>query len=124
MRDNLNFAITGLRDLDGVPQVADAVFDFDSVVQELLEGRDVENLIIDRLGGVDDVLFGQNCQYKSQGLPYWAKKNMWKNTFFVTFCCFPLAVRAYSTASNPGREEVVSLLFPHIEEVSLESSVP
>lgn len=57
MRNNLDLAIAGLGDVDLVAQVADAALDLDAVVQELLEGRDVEDLVAGRLGGVDGELY-------------------------------------------------------------------
>jgi hypothetical protein len=55
--DDLDLAIACLRDLDGVAQVTDATVDLDPVMQELLEGGDVEDLIVDWLRGVDGKLF-------------------------------------------------------------------
>ncbi len=56
MGDDLDLALALLGDLDGVAEVADAVVDLDLVVQELLEGGDVEDLVRRGLGGVDDEL--------------------------------------------------------------------
>lgn len=56
MRDDLDLAVAGLRDLDRVAEVAGAAVDLDAVVQELLEGRDVEDLVGGGLGCVDRVL--------------------------------------------------------------------
>jgi len=56
VRDDLDLAIAALPDLDRVAQVADAAINLDPVMQELLEGRDVEDLVVDGLRGVDDVL--------------------------------------------------------------------
>lgn len=56
MSDNLNLAIARLGDLDIVAEVSDAALDLDAVVQELLKGGDVEDLVAGRLRGVDDEL--------------------------------------------------------------------
>lgn len=56
MRDDLDLAITGLGDLNVLPEVTDTAFDLDAVVQELLEGGDVEDLVAGRLGSVDHEL--------------------------------------------------------------------
>ena len=56
VRNNLDLAVADLADLHHVPQVADAAVDLDAVVQELLEGGDVEDLVRGGLGGVDDEL--------------------------------------------------------------------
>lgn len=57
VRHDLDLALALLGDLDRVAEVADAVVDLDLVVQELLEGGDVEDLVRRGLGGVDDELF-------------------------------------------------------------------
>lgn len=56
--NNLDLAIAGLRDLDGLAEVAGAAFDLDALVEELLESRDVEDLVAGGLRSVDDELFG------------------------------------------------------------------
>ena len=56
MSDNLDLAITGLGDDNVVTEVADTALDLDAVVEELLEGRDIEDLVACRLRSVDDVL--------------------------------------------------------------------
>ena len=58
MSDDFDLSIAGLGDLDGVTQVADAALDLDAVVEELLEGGEVEDLVGDGLGSVDHVLLG------------------------------------------------------------------
>jgi hypothetical protein len=55
--NNLNLAIAGLRDLDGLAEVAGAALNLDLLVEELLEGRDVEDLVASGLRSVDDELF-------------------------------------------------------------------
>lgn len=54
--DDLDLAVTNLGDLDGLAQVADAALDLDLLVQELLEGGDIEDLVAGGLRGVDDEL--------------------------------------------------------------------
>lgn len=54
--NDLDLAVTLLGDLDLVAEVADAALNLDLLVQELLESRDIEDLVGSRLGGVDDEL--------------------------------------------------------------------
>lgn len=54
--NNLNLSIARLGDLNVIAEVTDAALDLDAVVQELLEGGDVEDLVAGRLGGVDNEL--------------------------------------------------------------------
>lgn len=58
MGNNLDLAVTRLRDDDLVAEVANTALDLDTVVQELLEGRDVEDLVASGLRSVDDELLG------------------------------------------------------------------
>jgi hypothetical protein len=58
MRNNFNLAITGLRDLNSVAEVSGAALDLDTVVEELLERLDVEDLVVDGLRAVDNELLG------------------------------------------------------------------
>lgn len=58
MGNNLDLAVTLLGDLDGVAEVAGAAINLDAVVEELLEGGDVEDLVADGLRSVDDELRG------------------------------------------------------------------
>ena len=53
VRDDLDLAVADLAYLHHVPQVAHAALDLDAIVQELLEGGDVEDLVRGGLGGVD-----------------------------------------------------------------------
>lgn len=55
---NLDLAIALLADGDGVAQVSGAAVDLDSVVEELLESREIEDLVVDGRGAVDDELRG------------------------------------------------------------------
>lgn len=56
--DDLDLALTLLGDLDAVAEVAGAALNLDAVVEELLEGLDVEDLVVDGLRAVDDELLG------------------------------------------------------------------
>ena len=58
MGNNLNLAITDGVDDNVVAEVADTALDLDAVVEELLEGRDIEDLVASGLGSVDDELWG------------------------------------------------------------------
>jgi len=58
VRNDLDLSLALLRDGNGVAQVTGAALDLDAVVQELLKGLDVEDLIIDGLRAVDDELLG------------------------------------------------------------------
>ena len=57
VRDDLDLVAADLGDGDGLAEVASAALDLDAVVQELLEGADVEDLVGDWLGAVDGVLW-------------------------------------------------------------------
>lgn len=57
MSNDFDLAVTGLGDDDLVTEVADTALDLDAVVEELLEGRDVEDLVACGLRSVDDELF-------------------------------------------------------------------
>ncbi len=54
--DNLNLAIANLGDDDLVAEVSDAALNLDAVVEELLESRDIEDLVVGGLRSVDDEL--------------------------------------------------------------------
>ena len=56
MRHDLHLAITSLRDLDGIAEVSNAVINLDLLVEELLKGANVEDLVAGGLRGVDDEL--------------------------------------------------------------------
>ena len=56
MGDNLDLALASLADLDEVAEVSGAALDLDAVVEELLKGGGVEDLVVDGLRAVDDVL--------------------------------------------------------------------
>jgi hypothetical protein len=54
--DNLNLAIANLGDDDLVAEVSDAALNLDAVVEELLESRDIEDLVVGGLRSVDNEL--------------------------------------------------------------------
>ena len=56
MRNNLDLAVTRLRDDDLVTEVANTALDLDTVVQELFKRRNVEDLVACGLRSVDDEL--------------------------------------------------------------------
>lgn len=58
MGNDLNLALASLLDDDVVAEVADAAIDLDLVLQELLEGGGVEDLVASGLLSVDDELLG------------------------------------------------------------------
>ena len=56
MGNHLDLALASLGDGDGVAEVACAALHLDTVVQEFLKRRDVEDLVAHRLRAVDRVL--------------------------------------------------------------------
>lgn len=56
MCNNFDLAITLLRDLHDVTEVSNTAVNLDLVLEELLEGGDVEDLVAGGLRGVDDEL--------------------------------------------------------------------
>jgi hypothetical protein len=60
--DDLDLALALLVDHDGLAKVANTAIDLDLVLEELLEGGGVEDLVAGRLLGVDDELHAsQHC---------------------------------------------------------------
>jgi hypothetical protein len=57
MGNNLNLSITLLADLNSVAEVTSAAVDLDAVVEEFLEGGEIEDFVVDGLGGIDHKLF-------------------------------------------------------------------
>lgn len=53
---DLDLAIARLGDLDGVTEIADTTVNLNPLVEELLEGGDVEDLVTSGLRGIDDEL--------------------------------------------------------------------
>lgn len=64
MCHNLDLAITGLRDVDGVAEIPNPALHLDLIMQKLFKGGEVENLVADRLGAVDGVLGGTKSQLR------------------------------------------------------------
>lgn len=56
MGNDLDLAITRRRDGDVIAQVVGAAVNLDVVLEELLKGGDVEDLVASRLRSVDDEL--------------------------------------------------------------------
>jgi hypothetical protein len=54
--NNLDLALGLLGDGDGVAEVSGAALNLDAVVEELLEGLDIEDLVVHGLRAVDDEL--------------------------------------------------------------------
>jgi hypothetical protein len=54
--NNLDLTVTNGVDNDVLTEVADTALDLDAVVEELLEGRDIEDLVASGLRSVDDEL--------------------------------------------------------------------
>lgn len=59
--DDFDLAITSLADGNGVTELSNTALDLDLVVEELLEGGEIEDLVADWLGAVDGVLVGDLC---------------------------------------------------------------
>jgi hypothetical protein len=96
VRNDLDLALTLLGDLDNVGQVANTAIDLDLVLEELLEGGDVEDLVGGGLRRVDDELLRHLGLLALGGFLY--SKNV-----FLAYCayCFtpqPLSRRANSKA--------------------------
>ena len=57
MCDDLDLSVTLLADLYDVTQIVHSVVDFDLVMEEFFEGRDIEDFIGGGLRSIDDELF-------------------------------------------------------------------
>lgn len=68
--DNLDLALTDLGDGNNVTKVSGAAVNLDLVLEELLEGGDVEDLVRRWLGSVDDELLGDLGLLALGGLLY------------------------------------------------------
>lgn len=95
VRHNLNLAVAGLGDDNGVAKVARPAVDLDPLGQELLEGGDVEDLVVGGLRGIDDELeplrqTGSACCAIRLGVL----------TFFVTLPLGPLPLAAFFWISH------------------------
>jgi hypothetical protein len=67
VRGDLDLALTGLLDNNVVAEVVGAAFDLDTVLEELLKGGDIEDLVAGRLRSIDDVLAGSVSDCVSRG---------------------------------------------------------
>jgi hypothetical protein len=104
--DDLNLSLSLLGDLDDVTEISNTAVDLDLVVQELLEGRDIEDLVAGGLRSVDDKLrrfLVADSQCNSTGI-------LLRHTFFVTLACLPLGpdfyipmILAYCITPQPQR---------------------
>lgn len=56
MGNDLDLALTLLSNNNIVTEVVSSALDLDAVLEELLEGGDVEDLVAGRLRSIDDVL--------------------------------------------------------------------
>lgn len=65
MRNNLDLSIADLGDLHNIAEVTDAAVDLDLVLEELLEGGDVEDLVACGLRSVDDELGFLSCHHRT-----------------------------------------------------------
>lgn len=59
--NNLDLSLALLANDNGVAQVVGSAINLDSIVEELLEGGEVEDLVVDGVGGVDDEFVGDFC---------------------------------------------------------------
>ena len=57
--NHLDLALSLLADNNGIPEVTGASINLDLVLEELLEGTDVEDLVAGGLRGIDDELFSR-----------------------------------------------------------------
>jgi hypothetical protein len=62
VRNNLDFSIADLGDLDSISEVSDTAINLDLVLKELLEGGDVENFVACGLRSIDDELWSELAQ--------------------------------------------------------------
>lgn len=83
MRDDLYLPVSLLGYLHDIAEVPHPSVDLDLVVQELLEGGDIEDLVARWLGGIDDELWRGGISDEAS-----VCKN--DHTFLVIFGCFPL----------------------------------
>lgn len=103
MGNDLNLALASLADDDVVAEVADTAVDLDLVLEELLEGSGVEDLVASGLLSVDDELEGADdmladtCSWPpfGGGAARDARIGGGENcTFFVVLPCLPLGPAA------------------------------
>jgi hypothetical protein len=67
--NNLDLAVTNGVDNDVLAKVADTALDLDAVVEELLEGRDIEDLVASGLRSVDDELYSDKLDFRAPKHP-------------------------------------------------------
>jgi len=86
--NDLDLALANLGDDDVVTEVADTALDLDAVVEELLEGGDIEDLVASGLRSVDDELKSPVSRLYTIDI-----SSMQRLTLWVTF--WALRPRAY-----------------------------
>lgn len=97
--DNLDLAVAGGGDLDVVAKVVDTALNLDAVLEELLEGGDVEDLVVGGLLGVDDELRKESGLVEEMGwrggivIRHGSKRVL--HTFLVVFWALPPFLVAY-----------------------------
>ena len=62
VRNDLDLSIANLGDLDDISEVSDTAINLDLVLEELLEGGDVEDLVAGGLRSIDDELWSESAQ--------------------------------------------------------------
>jgi hypothetical protein len=62
VRNDLDLSFSNLADGDGIAKVAGAAVNLDAVVEELLEGGDIKDLVVHGLGSIDGELRKEPCQ--------------------------------------------------------------
>lgn len=131
MGSDLDLSIADLLNLDGVTEVANAAVNLDLVLEELLEGADVENLVAGGLRSVDDEL--RDVRFWSQRTPsiLWVaptgREEIGMHTLVVTLACLPLGpdfcrkmILAYCITPQPAKRRANSkAVFKYILVVPL-----
>jgi hypothetical protein len=69
VRNNLDLSVADLGDLHNIAEVTDAAVDLDLVLEELLEGGDVEDLVACGLRSVDDELGFISFHFTADSFP-------------------------------------------------------
>jgi len=97
VRSDLNFPVTEVLDQHDISEVADTIVNLDLVLEELLEGGNVEDLVACRLRSVDDELCFSSAPifpHKHFHLTSMMKTVLGEerrvNTLLVTLACLPL----------------------------------
>lgn len=86
MRDDLDAAVAHVGNGDGVAEVAGAALDLDALLEESGERGRVEDAVLGRLLGVDDVLYRDALAAVVN--PNDAGPSVSAHTFWVVFCPF------------------------------------